>query len=803
MKRLVCIFLVLLMSLGFAVNLSYAEVIGNNAEKTLRDVILVIDISGSMDGTPLIETKKASINFCEKLLNDDKSDSQLAIVAYNEEIRTSGFLTDYIEINNYINSLIAVGGTDLEGGLSKAGELLEEYGREGSTKSIVIMTDGIPNIGVFDENPDRYYPDDGYASAVYNTAWGRLEDYDRYTLGFFHNLYDDEKEFAVQLLKDIQNKGYYEVINADDLDFHFGNIVDDIIDEEANCPIIIIPGMMGSNLYKKNIFGGFTHVWVDIPRIVGQFLNLWGKLSIDLNINNELHVKNNDVEQTSIEEKEREYGAYNAYEDLVNYLCEEFKGKKEVYFFSYDFRQSNIDSAEKLNQMIDDVVLKNSPYKKVDIVAHSMGGLVTSSYVSQFGEEKIRKVITLGTPYEGAPKLINATLQWEVLSNNSSAGVLDIILGFAGLIKAVKASFPGVAELAPTESYFSQYNTWGRYSHTEYDWLKLRRIRHYDILNYDEYAEICRTIFEDNFNKAQEFHNSILESGMNVLANMDNSYFALGINQPTIKTVYFNNGDRLNNLECNGVEYENCGDGTVPYYSASMILKLEHIDNAYKRVLKIETSHNGLVEDTNALVWIKDIILEGSSNISSDEIKSRNYIVINIACPVDVQINHNNEILSSDFKNISTVSDFGRLDFFGTEDDIKSMYLEEWNNYNIYLNGTANGTMEYSICWYSSDGTLIDERAFTDIPISENTIITTNTDKDNNTYLNVDTNDDGIIDRIWQAEENSLGTENIEIPKTGDATHYIHLVILSVLTIIMLVIYIKRERRIINETHNS
>jgi hypothetical protein len=82
-----------------------------------------------------------------------------------------------------------------------------------------------------------------------------------------------------------------------------------------------------------------------------------------------------------------------------------------------------------------------------------MGGLVASSYYSEYGGGKINKVVTAGTPYEGAPKLINSVQNRDVLAEGGG-GFIDNLLGSTGgLNKDVKRSFLAVAELAPTENY--------------------------------------------------------------------------------------------------------------------------------------------------------------------------------------------------------------------------------------------------------------------------------------------------------------------------------------------------------------
>jgi len=68
-----------------------------------------------------------------------------------------------------------------------------------------------------------------------------------------------------------------------------------------------------------------------------------------------------------------------------------------------------------LNKFINDVLEANPNYSQVDVVAHSMGGLVLSSYVNANGSDKLRRIITAATPYEGAPRMIQSTLTSKVL----------------------------------------------------------------------------------------------------------------------------------------------------------------------------------------------------------------------------------------------------------------------------------------------------------------------------------------------------------------------------------------------------
>lgn len=71
---------------------------------------------------------------------------------------------------------------------------------------------------------------------------------------------------------------------------------------------------------------------------------------------------------------------------------------------SYQLRTQRTDSIEnyaiRLKELIDLVKYRTNK-DKVNIVAHSMGGLVVRQYVALFGEDSINKVIILGTPDRG------------------------------------------------------------------------------------------------------------------------------------------------------------------------------------------------------------------------------------------------------------------------------------------------------------------------------------------------------------------------------------------------------------------
>ncbi|MCH7527647.1 MAG: alpha/beta fold hydrolase [Planctomycetes bacterium] len=102
------------------------------------------------------------------------------------------------------------------------------------------------------------------------------------------------------------------------------------------------------------------------------------------------------------------------YQDFVEALRHELRPSNAaptpVFAFSYDWRQDCRQSAEQLASFVDEVMARTKllpHYKRdvpnIDLVGHSMGGLIVADYLSRFGSTgKVRRVVTIGTPFQGA-----------------------------------------------------------------------------------------------------------------------------------------------------------------------------------------------------------------------------------------------------------------------------------------------------------------------------------------------------------------------------------------------------------------
>ena len=162
--------------------------------------------------------------------------------------------------------------------------------------------------------------------------------------------------------------------------------------------IIIVPGVTGTELILASTTDKLskgTQVWPPMDgsedftnsTVLNNTLNKLAALHCDSSGNSvyNLTVKNDD-----------NYGALDTYKKLYDNLYSEFGDEREIVFFGYDWRMPNGVSGNLLRKKVNE-------YDNVIIVAHSMGGLVTSHMLRDIAvRKKIEKVITLGTPYLGS-----------------------------------------------------------------------------------------------------------------------------------------------------------------------------------------------------------------------------------------------------------------------------------------------------------------------------------------------------------------------------------------------------------------
>jgi pimeloyl-ACP methyl ester carboxylesterase len=132
----------------------------------------------------------------------------------------------------------------------------------------------------------------------------------------------------------------------------------------------------------------------------------------------------------------------NVYSGLLNTLKQIGYQDRDIIQFDYDWRLSNFENAKRLQEKIDGLSL--DPHAHVDILAHSMGGLIARIYLQNMnGFSHVDNLILMGTPSFGSARVFQNLRDGFDHWPNAWSGGLDEI-------QRTILSFPSTYELLPT-----------------------------------------------------------------------------------------------------------------------------------------------------------------------------------------------------------------------------------------------------------------------------------------------------------------------------------------------------------------
>ncbi len=115
------------------------------------DLVFVIDVSGSMSGIKIEQTKEAILTIIDDLNPEDR----LEIVTFSSSVRQ--WMNQLVSVGTYeqqaiqyVRTLTAQGGTNLFDGVVDGASILKSYGVSGHAQIMVVLTDGLPSTGTTD-----------------------------------------------------------------------------------------------------------------------------------------------------------------------------------------------------------------------------------------------------------------------------------------------------------------------------------------------------------------------------------------------------------------------------------------------------------------------------------------------------------------------------------------------------------------------------------------------------------------------------------------------------------------------------
>uniref|UniRef100_A0A8D2NFX4 Inter-alpha-trypsin inhibitor heavy chain H3 n=1 Tax=Zonotrichia albicollis TaxID=44394 RepID=A0A8D2NFX4_ZONAL len=192
-----------------------------NLPKLSKNIIFVLDTSGSMSGREIEQTKEALL----KILDDIKEDDFFNIILFDSEISTwketliKASPENLDEARKFVRQISAQGLTNLHGGLMRGIDILNAAHEENlvpkrSASIIIMLTDGQPNVGVSNtqeiEKSVKKAIDGRYT--LYNLGFGSGVDY-----GFLERMALENKGLARRIYPDsdaaLQLQGFYDEVS--------------------------------------------------------------------------------------------------------------------------------------------------------------------------------------------------------------------------------------------------------------------------------------------------------------------------------------------------------------------------------------------------------------------------------------------------------------------------------------------------------------------------------------------------------------------------------------------------------------
>lgn len=365
--------------------------------------------------------------------------------------------------------------------------------------------------------------------------------------------------------------------------------------------IVIVPGVMGSEL---NI--GSTKIWPKFfPTNIGHYEKY-------------LPVGKYNIKPAGIIE--------NVYAKLYKFT-ERMEGY-QIEVFSYDWRISNIENAERLNEFL---LLKYINMEEIILIAHSMGGIISKILLTKYNEAdyipRINKLITMGTPWLGSLESYKTLKYGSGIPYDKFPIVLT-----ASVARDLSKGFPSVYQLLPQEKYYkrvkeihnvSTFSVNGNEMNDTISFFnsEIKGFFYEEISNSDE------GLFQETYKELFEKYYEILNKDIVGIQHHE----IIGIGHLTLSAIKRNNLDEVSG-------YFKNGDGTVPIFSASSNTEHKYYING--------VGHQKLPKNEHVHKVIENII-RGQSVVESEDvflneqrIKDIGFRgkIIRIACPVQVSV---------------------------------------------------------------------------------------------------------------------------------------------------------------------
>jgi len=372
----------------------------------------------------------------------------------------------------------------------------------------------------------------------------------------------------------------------------------------------------------------------------------------------------------------------HVYDDLVSSLDKNgFTKNVNLFDFPYEWRNNNETSARFLQARVEGVI-NEARVSRVDVVAHSMGGLVVRAYIEDIDgaqyENTIDELITLGTPNQGSPE---AYLNWE--SGEGFFTLSDKIAryhfqqeaehaGYNDLGKYIREKVTSVKELLPNYDYLTDASTGIMRNYPE----NYPRNTFLEELNAEDNLEKLKKVNYTNIVGKLEDNNSTIAKIRVVDSAVDGKW------QDGMPQDFYDSRTDQGLLL-------SFGDETVPIESAKGIES--------DKLIEISATHQELPDKAQCEVFEE---LTGENECQFvDEWHMTNLLLFNVFSPIDIQIvSPSGKRVGRDFEHEGEFFNEIEGAFYSgsdSENEFVTIPNPEDGEYKIMTSGTGDG--EYRV----------------------------------------------------------------------------------------------------------
>jgi pimeloyl-ACP methyl ester carboxylesterase len=521
-------------------------------------------------------------------------------------------------------------------------------------------------------------------------------------------------------------------------------------------PVVIIPGTAGSYLYTDN----GNEIWPNvIEALVSKGDNYLDQLILT-------ETGKSDTNKPYLIPKDAirkiEFSLFNYKIDYFDGLIKQLESDgyvegQDLFVFPYDWRLDIRDDIPALKNKIEEI-RQQTGSDKVDIIAHSMGGLLAKEYIKNYGQDKVGKFVDIATPHLGAP------MTFKILMSGDNLGIKLFSLSLNEQeVKKMTQNMPSVYQLLPSPGYFSDILSDYKYYIDDMSDFDNNGVK--DRLSYSE---------SNQFLKNSGRNANILDSAITLHNDIDNmnpadygvqAYNIVGCGTPTLGKFFTLGKETEKDPEFSAAFIT--GDDTVPERSAEAIPSVEqYYDNK-------NVSH-GTLPSASGVKQLVSRLLSGTesnfdfgayNNISttSEKCKIPNGKVLMFHSPVDVNI-------YDEADNHTGPNASGTIEYavpgiaYEIFENNKFVFLPDDQHYRVELNATDIGSFSAHI-QKMVDGNIISTEYFNSVPLVSTSTKAEVELSDSTSTIALDSTGDGIsIDTIKPSSEMAYNSLSDNVP---------------------------------------